>query len=196
MKKLMIMLVALTVGVVANAASLVWGAGVSNDQHASGEAQAGSVYNLIFLGSNDFSGDLAGLTYDTTTGLLGTGTGSGFTAKAGQELVGSHTLTADEATNWAFQETFERADSAGGVNGNYLMVMFDSATPEYYWANQYTVSGISDLTTAGNIYDDTWTVGTSMTHAVTTSGGGIPEPTSGLLLLVGGAMLALRRKRA
>ena len=29
-----------------------------------------------------------------------------------------------------------------------------------------------------------------------TGGGGVPEPTSGLLLLVGGAMLALRRKRA
>ena len=28
------------------------------------------------------------------------------------------------------------------------------------------------------------------------SSGGIPEPTSGLLLLVGGAMLALRRTRA
>ncbi|MBQ6010555.1 MAG: PEP-CTERM sorting domain-containing protein [Kiritimatiellae bacterium] len=28
-----------------------------------------------------------------------------------------------------------------------------------------------------------------------TSGGGVPEPTSGLLLLVGGAMLALRRKQ-
>ena len=27
------------------------------------------------------------------------------------------------------------------------------------------------------------------------SGGGVPEPTSGLLLLVGGAMLALRRKQ-
>ena len=30
----------------------------------------------------------------------------------------------------------------------------------------------------------------------TASGGGVPEPTSALLLLMGGAMLALRRKRA
>ena len=193
MKKLMIVLVALAVGVTANAASVVWGAGVSNDQNGSGEAQAGTVFNLIYLGTETLSP--AGLTYDTTTGLLGTGTGSGFTAAAGQTIVGTHTLTAQEAADWAFQETFERSDAAGGVNGNYLMVMFDSSTPDYYWAGQYTVTGISDLTTAGNIYDDTWTVGTSMTQSVTTSGGGVPEPTSGLLLLIGGAMLALRRKQ-
>ena len=29
----------------------------------------------------------------------------------------------------------------------------------------------------------------------TKSGGGVPEPTSGLLLVLGGAMLALRRRR-
>jgi len=196
MKKLMIMLVALAVGVAANAASITWGGYVSNENDGADTAQEGTVFNLIFLGSNDFSGDLAGLTYDTTTGLLGTGTGSGFTAKAGQELVGSHTLDATEAANYSFQETFERADSAGGVNGNYLMVMFDATTPDYYWANQYTVSGISDLTTAGAIDDFTWAIGIGTVNSVTTSGGGIPEPTSGLLLLVGGAMLALRRRRA
>ena len=43
------------------------------------------------------------------------------------------------------------------------------------------VLDISDLASAG------WTK---------TGGSDVPEPTSGLLLLVGGAMLALRRKRA
>ena len=195
MKKLMIVLAALAVGVAANAATINWGGYVANENDGAQTAQEGTVFNLIFLGSNDFSGDIATLTYDTTTGLLGTGTGSGFAAKAGQELVGTHTLNATEAAAYEFTAVFERADSAGGVNGNYLMVMFDATTPEYFWASQYNVSGVTDLTTAGSIVDTSWAIGYSTINSVTTSGT-IPEPTSGLLLLVGGAMLALRRRRA
>jgi len=194
MKKIMIVLATLVVGVTANAAAINWGGYVANENDGAQTAQAGTIFNLIYLGETDLSGTLASLTYDTKTGLLGTGTGSGFTATAGQTLVGSHTLTADEAANYAFQETFERADSAGGVNGNYLMVMFDDTTPDYYWAGQYNVSGVSDLTTAGSIEDTSWAIGYGTTQSVTTSGG-VPEPTSGLLLLIGGAMLALRRKQ-
>ena len=194
MKKLMIVLAALVMGVAANAASVTWGGFVANENDGAQTAQAGTIFNLIYLGSTDLSGSLATLTYDTTTGLLGTGTGSGFTATAGQELVGTHTLTADEAANYQFAETFERSDADGGVNGNYLMVMFDSSTPDYYWAGQYNVTGISDLTTAGSIEDVSWAIGYGTTQAVTTSSG-VPEPTSGLLLLIGGAMLALRRKQ-
>ena len=195
MKKLMIVLAALAVGVAANAATINWGGYVANENDGAQTAQEGTVFNLIFLGSNDFSGDIATLTYDTTTGLLGTGTGSGFAAKAGQELVGTHTHNATEAAAYEFTAVFERADSAVGVNGNYLMVMFDATTPEYFWASQYNVSGVTDLTTAGSIVDTSWAIGYSTINSVTTSGT-IPEPTSGLLLLVGGAMLALRRRRA
>ena len=195
MKKLMIVLAALAAGVAANAATLNWGGYVANENDGAQTAQEGTVFNLIFIGSNDFSSEISGLTYDTTTGLLGTGTGSGFTAKSGQELVGTHALDATEAANYAFQTVFERADSAGGVNGNYLMVMFDETTPEYFWAGQYSVSGVSDLTTAGSIVDESWAIGYGTVNSVTTSAT-IPEPTSGLLLLVGGAMLALRRRRA
>lgn len=193
MKKVMVVLAALTMSVAVQAASLVWGGFVANECDAAQTAQAGTVFNLIAVTAGF---DATGLVYDKTTGLLGTGSGSSFKAAEGQTLVGTHTLTADESANYGFQSVFERTDAAGGVNGSYLMTMFDATTPDKFWAGSYSVSGVSDLTTAGSIEDTSWSIGYGMTVGVTDSaGGGVPEPTSGLLLLVGGALLALRRKQ-
>ena len=51
-------------------------------------------------------------------------------------------------------------------------------------------------TTIGANPPTTWSI-SGITKTAQSGGGGetIPEPTSGLLLLVGGAMLALRRKQ-
>ena len=193
MKKLIVAMVAIVLGVSAQAASLAWGGYISNGLDANQTAQEGTVFNLVYLGSTDLSSSLGDLYFDTRTGLVGTGEGASWTAAAGQTLVDTHTLNADEAINYAFMKTFERADAAGGVNGNYLVIMYDATTPNGYWAGQYTVSGVSDVTSAGSIEDYNWTIGTTMTEKVTTS---VPEPTSGLLMLVGLAGLALRRRRA
>lgn len=102
-------------------------------------------------------------------------------------------LTDSEATNYAFVDTIVRADADGGVNGNWLVTMYDSTSPDTFWVGQYSVSGITDLTTAGSIEDTSWNIGYGTQSGVTAS---IPEPTSGLLMLVGLAGLALRRRRA
>ena len=193
MKKLIVAMAAIVLGVSAQAALLAWGGYISNGLDANQTAQEGTVFNLVYLGSTDLSSSLGDLYFDTRTGLVGTGEGASWTAVAGQTLVDTHTLNADEAINYAFMKTFERADAAGGVNGNYLVIMYDATTPNGYWAGQYTVSGVSDVTSAGSIEDYNWTIGTTMTEKVTTS---VPEPTSGLLMLVGLAGLALRRRRA
>ena len=193
MKKLIVAMAAIVLGVSAQAASLAWGGYISNGLDANQTAQEGTVFNLVYLGSTDLSSSLGDLYFDTRTGLVGTGEGASWTAAAGQTLVDTHTLNADEAINYAFMKTFERADAAGGVNGNYLVIIYDATTPNGYWAGQYTVSGVSDVTSAGSIEDYNWTIGTTMTEKVTTS---VPEPTSGLLMLVGLAGLALRRRRA
>ena len=193
MKKLIVAMAAIVFGVSAQAAALNWGGFVSNGLDANQTAQEGTVFNLVYLGSTDLSSSLGNLYFDTRTGLVGTGEGASWTAAAGQTLVDTHSLNATEAGNWAFQKTFERADADGGVNGNYLVIMYDATTPNGYWAGQYTVSGVSDVTSAGSIEDTSWTIGATMTEKVTTS---VPEPTSGLLMLVGLAGLALRRRRA
>ena len=60
---------------------------------------------------------------------------------------------------------------------------------DYYMASSTSYTLESDVNATKSIAMGSWTQITSP------GGGGAPEPTSGLLLLVGGAMLALRRKQ-
>ena len=97
----------------------------------------------------------------------------------------------------------------GKILGETEAVITGTASGTTYWAvitlatqdgdytyttdvKEFTYSS-DDLTSP----DLTFSGPTSKTMWVSTSGGGgdVPEPTSGLLLLVGGAMLALRRKQ-
>ena len=189
----MIAVAALTVGLAANAASIQWGGKVANDARGDETAQEGAVYNAIFVGANDYSAMLSSLTYDTYTGMVGTGLGAEFVAVDGK-ILGNHTLTADDATAYQFMDSAAQADADGGVNGNWLITMYDETSPDKFWVGQYAVSGVTDQTTAGSIFDDTWNIGYGMQEGVTNSN--VPEPTSGLLLLLGVAGLALKRRRA
>jgi len=195
MKKLMVAVAAVSMAVCAEAASVNWGGYVSNDARGDATAQAGTVFNLIYIGASDYSSQLNTVNYDTATGLVGTGTGTSFAALVGQTLLDTHTLTSDEAGDWQFNDVFSRADAEGGVNGNWLVTMFDATSPDTFWVGQYSVSGAGDTTSAANIRDTTWAIGTG-THGTVTSSASIPEPTSGLLMLLGMAGLALRRRRA
>ena len=189
----MIAVAALSVGFAANAASIVWGGNVANDARGDETAQEGTVYNAIFVGKNDYSEVLSTFVYDTYTGMVGTGLGAEFVAVDGK-ILDTHTLTADEATDYTFTSTAIRADKDGGVNGNWLITMYDETSPDKFWVGQYAVSGVGDTTSAGDIRDTDWNIGYGMQEGVTNSN--VPEPTSGLLLLLGVAGLALKRRRA
>ena len=193
MKKLMIAAFAIAFAAVAQAASINWGGYIANDARGDETAQAGTVFNAIFIGANDYSAQLSSVIYDTVTGLVGTGTGANFTALAGQTLLGTHTLTDAEAGAFEFVDTIIRADADGGVNGNWLVTMYDATSPDSFWVGQYNVSGATDATGAGSMVDTSWAIGYNTQVGVTQS---VPEPTSGLLMLVGLAGLALRRRRA
>jgi hypothetical protein len=193
MKRLIIVAFAVAFAAATQAASVAWGGYVANDARSDETAQAGTDFNAVFIGSNDYSAQLSTLIYDTATGLVGTGTGASFKALTGQTLVDTHTLTASEAGAFEFADTIIRADADGGVSGNWLITMYDATSPDSFWVGQYNVSGVTDLTTAGSIVDTSWSIGYGMQSGVTQS---VPEPTSGLLMLVGLAGLALRRRRA
>lgn len=83
---------------------------------------------------------------------------------------------------------------------NFYVVLSDGT---HYWASEAKVGTVYEL---GSTDPNNKTVGIALSGADaikaasiqthTDAGtGGVPEPTSGLLLLVGGAMLALRRKQ-
>ena len=163
------------------AAQVQWGGAV--DEAA---AVAGSKAYLIWSDSA-FTGDATKINGDT--------------ADNGGTVVSTYTLSADDAAMWSFTATY---DKASGVDGYYAVIVSPNGSSSGSYMDLGQISGTDassspqDLTVnAGWDQPGDPTITASGFSKVTISGGSdIPEPTSGLLLLVGGAMLALRRKRA
>ncbi len=90
-------------------------------------------------------------------------------------------------------------DYAAGDPVSGYIVIFDNA--DVTKAGYYAVTAVQDKevpASGGLPFTGEFATVTSGWQALgsgTTSGGDIPEPTSGLLLVVGGALLALRRKQ-
>ena len=183
MKKLLVFAACAMLAVVTQAAQVGWSlAGASN--------YANDAYQLFVIGQNGAT------SIATITALLDAGSdtssyafGSGTINSSGSATVGATASgkTLDAGTYTSF------------------FVVFDSASPSSGSANYAVVSGAANLTktiaataatvsfTGGNQSSvlnnpDNW-------KSFGPGGGAIPEPTSGLLLLVGAGMLALRRKQ-
>lgn len=104
-------------------------------------------------------------------------------------------LAADGTFTGAF--TTDNASWGAGQSVSGYAIIFDSTDKNLTGVTKYMVTDVQTLNfaTAG----DSKTFNLSPSGSWVTIGGGsggdVPEPTSGLLLLVGGAMLALRRKQ-
>ena len=188
MKKLLMFIAVAASACAVNAASLAWGSAVCESDGATA-VSAGQVAYLIWS--------------DTAfSGLASSFDSSAMTTDNGGTAVASHTITSTEAgTDYGFKDLFSRADADGGVNGYYQILLTNPAGDKFAVLDAGSVSGISDTTSAGNLkinldwssaefLGDSGYVGT-----VGGGGSGAPEPTSGLLLLIGGSLLALRRKQ-
>ena len=78
---------------------------------------------------------------------------------------------------------------------SYVYMVFDG---DYYMVSS-AQTGFSYSTSPDDgvpVSFKTSDAGTWTKYTPASSGGDVPEPTSGLLLAIGGAMLALRRRRA
>ena len=183
MKKLVMLCAIVATAVSVHAASFSWGGAIAAED---GLATVGSSATAYLLYSDSAFGSITSFNADTKT------------TNAGGTLRQTHAITAAEAGGYAFNETYSNDDYTQ-MNGYYAMVMVDGANMYY---DTFQVTQFTSATTPKQDYqlNADWSgsdfLGDPARKGTVTGGAGTPEPTSGLLLLVGAAMLGLRRKRA
>ena len=176
MKKMVIMAAAALVGLVVNAASINWSFSWATDANGN-DLAAGSAAYLVSV--SDYSRDdaaaaMAAGTFDTT------------------KVVDTASVKVD-ADNGAYVSQIATS-SLSGTQAFYAIIQ---AGDQYIMTDNVTVPIKAVGSTIVGFAELSDEEGNSLYTWKPAGGGGgdVPEPTSGLLLLVGGAMLALRRKQ-
>ena len=180
MKKLIVLAAGAMLAAVTNAAAVGW-------NMAGAAGYTGDAYNFFIIGENGAD------SIATITALLDAGNSVDAYAFGSGKIAanGTGTVAASASGKTLDAGTYES-----------FFVLFDSASPTSGESKYVVVSGASNLTktiaaTTANI---TFASGSAASILSNTdnwkSYGAVPEPTSGLLMLLGMAGLALRRKRA
>ena len=194
MKKLMIACVAVAMAAVAHAANVNWAIGnVYSPSDSTAKVAAGSMSAWLFVTANstDVTAGIPVTTLAAVQAVLDTG-----------DLTGLSSLAAAHGSNTAVG-TFTGATGLTGFSSGSLTAFAvvvdgtDLASAENY----FIVSGGATKTATFTSATGAKTLAFGDQSAITQAAGGwtstaVPEPTSGLLLLLGMAGLALRRKRA
>jgi len=184
MKKLIIALSAVALTVAANAAALGWGGTFSTPDDLDVTLPVGTQFALLYSAS-DFSGAATSVSGFT----------KGATADNGGTIVDVYAINSEQSGNFEFSTTWD--NTGKDVNGYYAILTLNDTGDKAAYMYLGDVSG----TTATSpqqylIYNEGWA---DLTKSLTTGGytaAVAPEPTSGLLILLGMAGLALRRRRA
>ena len=182
MKKLMIMFVAVAAACVANAAAIQWGSG--NVYLSDGTTKAGKDDVTAMLWESTVATAFSSLTAADLYAAKDTpSTITGYAKSQNTTALGAVNLKS--GTSYASgTEVYSAILYVNNKEGGY-MASFGHATAGTTQVN------IADM----SVYNGGSLGGTPRGPAIDKSTWGVPEPTSGLLLLVGAGMLALRRKR-
>lgn len=186
MKKLMIALVAVAVAGLAQAASCTWGSGAlrtaaSTDGGWSSTTvnNAGALVTMsVYLIDADTYTSLASATqkelFDAYSTQAASLTGQNKNANTGA-LIGAITIN--------------ETDAYAGVQYAVAIATYTDAT----YGDMYMATRVQSMYTAAT---QKGTAGNIMSGVANWQAAAVPEPTSGLLMLLGMAGLALRRRRA
>lgn len=180
----MVLAVSVVASVAANAAAITWGSGTIYLADGTTKAGKGVVTAYLFA--------LDSATYTT---LAGNTTGAAL-SDAVYTAYGSKIGTAAATIKSTAKGLANLTDPAAHANGDTVYAAVLYIDGDNYMGNigTYTLTSDLDYTVAGMAT----TVFGSVTGTTATawSTAAVPEPTSGLLMLLGMAGLALRRRRA
>ena len=191
MKKLMIALAAVAVGMMANAASYTWSSGgrIFNGTGASGS-------------DNYVTGVTAYLMFESVVGvesLVSSFQSSAATATSTVTAKAIATATVSDGAQISSTASYATTDSQTAyfvIFANDKMYVSNTAAANYNSLDPSEVNAINfgAQSTPSKLSFDSGTYATN--GAGWYQAAAVPEPTSGLLMLLGMAGLALRRKRA
>ena len=183
MKKTLIALGAVAIATAVNAATVSWG-GTFSTPDLSDTLPAGTQFALLYS-TSAFSG--------AATSVEGFTVGS--KADNGGSIVSTYAIDAGESGNWEFSTAWD--NTGKDVNGYYAIMTLNDAGDKAAYMYLGDISGTTATSPQQNmLYNEGWA---DLTKSLTTGGYNTavaPEPTSGLLILLGMAGLALKRKRA
>ena len=191
MKKLMIALAAVAVGVAANAASFAWQVPSGRIFDGTGTTGAAGYSGTVGLAAYLF--DAGVYSQETLVSAL-----SGSGADYSKAIAGATTVVNSDARVDAKSFTYGVTES---FNAYFVIVGDDKVFISNSMASgiQASAEQAIDFASVSTPSKTTFTSGTFAANGAgwySTAAAPVPEPTSGLLMLLGMAGLALRRRRA
>ena len=191
MKKIMILMAVVASAVAANAATIMWSATKGYLYEAGGESKvtSGSAYLMVLTAGYDQSDLVSAFVTakgDSTATLAAMGASGAFAEGAG--TIGSNSrITGGEST---YAMTADASVYFVVFNGNNMFIS-DTVNASYDSVTGEASASFAAMSTSSKA------AALDATKGYTSAGWyAVPEPTSGLLILVGLAGLALRRRRA
>lgn len=180
MKKLMIALAIATIAVCSHAATTKWGLG-SSKASFNGTALGAYAVQLYIVGVNDAADAL----YDTRNTMSGAGAGRMTAGIGSQSAVYTDTVAGGPMT----------IDGVDAGREFYIKLIYTDGGKNYEYISSAVASTGLSSKSQGSV---TFTFNDRIIESGTDGwvAQSVPEPTSGLLLLLGVAGIALKRRRA